>query len=46
MGMQGKKAKNEKGKTGVGEEMGKRGKERARGEGICWTNVKLLPTRL
>jgi len=37
MGMGGEKGKKEKGRRGVG--------EGRRGEGICWTNVKLLPIR-
>ena len=48
-GGEGKKKEREKGQ---GELKGKRreregkGRERRRGEGICWTTVKLLPTRL
>jgi len=41
------KGKKEKGRSGVGEGKDRRGgMEGRRGEGICRTNVKVLPTRL
>lgn len=50
-GMAGRKGRNEGHTTTEGERRGWKGiRGRSRdgrgGEGICWTNIKLLPTRL